>query len=488
MTLVSTEGRLLKVNRVLCAMLGFSETELLRTDFRSITHPDDLEADLALARQVLAGVIPTYQIEKRYLHRDGSLVFALLSVSLVRDRNNEPLYFVSQIENITHRREMDRMKREFISTVSHELRTPLTSIRGSLGLVDAGVLGKLPERAEPMVRIALQNSERLVRIINDILDIEKIESGKLELHIGSVALAPFLKQSLAANQAYGEKYHVQFVLENAPHDVQVRADPDRLMQVMSNLLSNAAKFSPPQAQVHVRASVQGARVRFEVEDHGTGIPEEFRGRIFEKFAQADASASRRFEGTGLGLSITRQLLVAMGGTIGFQTSTGHGTTFHFELPRVPTQLAELLSADPTQAAGHRLLSFENAVAPSGVRKGVPRILHVEDDPDLSHVIDAALNGRAEVITAQTLQAAEEWLRKEAFSLLVLDLSLPDGNGLVLLDRLKEVAVRPVPVLILSVTEVAREVQQRVAAALVKSRLSEGDIVQTILSLVQPSAA
>src|SRR5262249_28699619 len=150
---------------------------LLSTDFQSVTHPEDLEADLALVRKVLSGEINSYQMEKRYLHRNGSVVYASLSVSLVRDRDGAPLYFVSQIENIAHRREMDRLKREFISTVSHELRTPLTSIRGSLGLVDAGVLGALPEKAQAMVKIAHQNAERLVRIINDILDVEKIESG-----------------------------------------------------------------------------------------------------------------------------------------------------------------------------------------------------------------------------------------------------------------------------------------------------------------------
>src|SRR5262249_48115313 len=156
-------------------------------------------------------------------------------------------------ENIAHRREMDRLKREFISTVSHELRTPLTSIRGSLGLVDAGALGSLPEKARAMVRIAHQNSERLVRIINDILDVAKIESGKLELHFQQIPVGAFLRQALEENAAYGEKFRVTFVLESAPEQAQVHADPDRLMQVMTNLLSNAAKFSPAGAQVQVRA-------------------------------------------------------------------------------------------------------------------------------------------------------------------------------------------------------------------------------------------
>src|SRR5581483_11097970 len=184
-----------------------------------------------------------------------------------------------EAEVIAHRGEMDRLKREFISTVSHELRTPLTSIRGSLGLVDAGVLGALPEKARAMVKIAHHNSERLVRLINDILDVEKIESGKLEVQMADVAVAALLREALEHNAPYGEKYQVRFVLESAPEDAQVRADGDRLIQVLANLLSNAAKFSPPGATVRVRASHSGAMIRVEVQDSGMGIPEAFRGRI-----------------------------------------------------------------------------------------------------------------------------------------------------------------------------------------------------------------
>jgi len=473
MCLVSPEGRLLKVNRVVCAMLGYSESELLRRDFQSITHPDDLQQDLALLRKVVDGEIPSYQVEKRYLHRNGSPVYANLSVSLVRDRDNAPLYFVSQIENITHRREMDRLKREFISTVSHELRTPLTSIRGSLGLVDAGVLGTLPEKARAMVKIAHQNCERLVRIINDILDVEKIESGKLALQIGALPIAPLLREALEFNAPYGEKYQVRFILESAPESAQVRADPDRLMQVLANLLSNAAKFSSPGSTVRVRAHQSNGRVRVEVQDSGTGIPEEFRGRVFEKFAQADSSTARRFDGTGLGLSITRRLLEAMGGTIDFTTETGHGTTFYFDLP------SEAHAPAPSTSETTRLRVRIREPIPV-VR---PRILHVEDDRDLSQVIGAALADRADVVTASTLQGAEERLRTEEFSLIVLDVGLPDGSGLLLLDRLDRLSPRPIPVVILSVSEVPLSIQQRVAAALVKSRLSEAEVVHTILSLV-----
>jgi PAS domain S-box-containing protein len=488
MALVSPAGRWLKVNRALSEMLGYTEAALLATDFQSLTHPEDLKMDLNLVGQVLAGETPSYQIEKRYFHRDGTVVFAMLSVSLARDHAGAPLYFISQLENITQRRQMEQMKREFISTVSHELRTPLTSIRGSLGLIEGGVLGKLPDKAYAMVKIAHKNSERLVRIINDILDVEKIESGKLDLHIQPVALPQLLQQALEVNQGYAERHKVHFVLEDAPLGEVVLADPDRLMQVMANLLSNAAKFSQPGADVTVRARVQGAVVRVEVEDRGAGIPEEFRSRIFEKFAQADASTSRRFEGTGLGLSITRQMLQAMHGTIGFTSVVGQGTTFHFELPRADSGAQRAAVPAVSDTSRCRVLIYEDQSTRSAQSVKIPRILHVEDDIDLSQVIEAALAGRAEVVTAPSLQAAEQLLAESAFSLVVLDLMLPDGNGLHLLEKLPTVAGKSIPVVILSVTEVSRDVQRRVAAALVKSRVSEAHIVQTILSLVPAAAA
>jgi len=379
-----------------------------------------------------------------------------------------------------------QLRDEFISIVSHELRTPLTSIRGGLGLIEAGVLGELPEKAETMVKIALQNSERLVRIINDILDVEKIKSGGLEMQIKSLPVQALLQQAIVVNQAYGAKYQVRFELEKIPANIEVAADSDRLMQVMANLLSNAAKFSPEGSAVQVRARDHGTHVRIEVEDHGIGIPETFRQRVFEKFAQADSSSSRRFEGTGLGLSITRQLLEAMGGTIGFTTNTGQGTIFHFELPHAgqTMQLARVTADSDTQRC--RVLIFGDNCEESRKRIGTPRVLHVEDDVDLSHVLEAALTGNADMVLARTLEEAEAQLRATVFSLLLLDMGLPDGNGLSLLERLPSITTHPMPVVILSVSEVPREVLQRVAAALVKSRVSEAHIVETILSLVQRS--
>jgi signal transduction histidine kinase len=381
-----------------------------------------------------------------------------------------------QVETDEVRKLQMQLKNEFISMVSHELRTPLTSIRGALGLINAGALGTLPDRAKAMVKIAHQNSERLVRIINDILDMEKINSGGVEMRIEALDVTEFLKQALAVNQVYGVKYQVRFVLESTVN-AQMAADPDRLMQVMANLLSNAAKFSQPRSLVRVRASERDTLVRIEVEDHGVGIPEGFRARVFEKFAQADCSTSRRFEGTGLGLSITRRLLEAMEGTVGFTTISGQGTTFFFELPRTVPGLPDSARRRSSVAQAHADAQAYGAAA----RSGLPRILHVEDDGDLSQVIAAALAGNALLVPARTLQEAETLLRDGSFSLLLLDLSLSDGSGLSLLERLPVLSSHPLPVVILCASDVPHEVQQKVAATLVKSRVSEAHIVKTILS-------
>jgi PAS domain S-box-containing protein len=417
------------------------------------------------------------EAEWTFIRRDGSRFRGSLVVTALTGPDGAVLGYLGILADVTERKKMELLKDEFISTVSHELRTPLTSIRGSLGLLAGGVLGPLSDKAAGMVQIAHQNSERLVRIINDILDIEKIEAGKLELHREPLPLHALLEQAVQVNQAYADKYQVRLALQPVADWDRVMADSDRLMQVMANLLSNAAKFSPPGSTVNIRAARQGARMRIEVEDHGTGIPEEFRSRIFEKFAQADASSSRRFEGTGLGLSITRQLVEAMGGIISFRSTTGKGTTFEIELPCAPDEACYDLPRPPSDTARLRVLFCEEGAR---MVPDKPRVLHVEDDLDLWRVLQTALEDKADIVTAATLEEAYARLRDEDFSLVLLDLKLPDGDGLSLLERLPH--AKP-PVVILSATEVPQDVQRRVSAALVKSRVSEAHIVQTILSLV-----
>ncbi len=236
------------------------------------------------------------------------------------------------LRDITERKNAERLKTEFLSVVSHELRTPLTSISGSLALMAAGATGVLPAQADAMIGIAHRNSERLVRLINDLLDLQKIESGTMPLKLEPVEVLPLVEQVMEANYAYGSRYGVTFELDEDVPDLWVHADADRLMQVLTNLLSNAAKFSPAESTVAITVERHGASVRVSVVDSGPGIPEEYQDLIFQKFAQVDASSSRQKEGTGLGLSISKAIVEMHGGAIAFDTVPGQGTTFYFDLP------------------------------------------------------------------------------------------------------------------------------------------------------------
>jgi signal transduction histidine kinase len=234
----------------------------------------------------------------------------------------------------------DRVKSEFISTVSHELRTPLTSIRGSLGLLNGGAAGPIPPKPAELIGIAYRNTDRLQRLINDILDVEKLDSGKLSLELAPHSLPGLIKQAVEANAGYAQGCDVQLAVQLAVQqplpDATVSVDPHRLLQVLANLLSNAAKFSPAGAAVEVSLHVCETTARVEVKDRGPGIPAEFQGRIFQRFAQADGSDSRRRGGTGLGLAISKALIERMGGVIDYVTAPGRGTSFFFDLPLTGT--------------------------------------------------------------------------------------------------------------------------------------------------------
>jgi len=244
--------------------------------------------------------------------------------------------FTGIVRDITERKKVDRMKNEFISTVSHELRTPLTSIMGSLGLIRGGAAGDIPGEVSSLLDIAHNNADRLIMLINDILDIEKIEYGEMDFNIAPVKVATAVRGAIESNLSYAEQYHVRLVSEDAidtqAWETEMAADPDRLAQVFANLISNAAKFSPKGGEVILSAVSTDDGVRISVSDSGPGIPEEFKQRMFQKFAQADGSDTRAKGGTGLGLSICKAILDRLDGTIGFKTKEGKGTTFYFELP------------------------------------------------------------------------------------------------------------------------------------------------------------
>lgn len=250
--------------------------------------------------------------------------------SLVIDDKNVNLLV---IRDITERKKVDKMKNEFVSTVSHELRTPLTSLKGALGLIQGGRMGEVSEKVKGLIDIANNNCSRLINIINDILDIEKIEAGKMDFDMNTIELMSIINQAIQLNFQYSQKFNVKMKLEETLNDAFVQADINRLTQVLTNLLSNAIKFSKPHSSVSISIVRIDGKIRVSVTNYGIEISDEFKKRIFQKFAQADSSDARQKGGTGLGLSISKAIIEKMNGDIGF-ISKNQKTIFYFDLPEV----------------------------------------------------------------------------------------------------------------------------------------------------------
>lgn len=250
--------------------------------------------------------------------------------------NGKVVELIGAYQDITELKQLEKLKNEFVSTVSHELRTPLTSIYGSLSLLLSGKVIKIENKTEKnMLEIAERNCERLLLLINDLLDMDKIESGKMDYNIEKQELMPLLEQSIKENHSYGQKYNVQYNLQSESQGVKINVDKERLLQVMSNLLSNAAKFTSPKTNIDVFASEdEKGFVQVFVRDYGQGIPEEFKDRLFDKFSQADSSDTRKQGGTGLGLSICKSIIEQMGGELSYDSIVGEGSTFYFTFPVV----------------------------------------------------------------------------------------------------------------------------------------------------------
>ncbi len=360
-------------------------------------------------------------------------------------------------EDIEKLKELERLKADFVSTVSHELRTPLTSMRGALGLLLSGAGGDLSPKGRDLLRIALTNTDRLIRLINDILDIEKIDAGHVEIRRDRIRLRAVLDSTIAGLEGLSREADVRLELVHVD-DVEVIGDADRLTQVFTNLISNAVKFSPKGSSVDISIVSEGNAVRVGVRDHGPGIPAEFASRIFGRFQQAQAAESRRPGGTGLGLSIAKSITELHAGRIGFRSPEGGGTEFYVDLAVAPR---------PTSEVDQR-----------------PRVLIVEDDESMRDVLCALMEPFCQPVPATDAESAWRILEQVKIRIAVLDTGLPGMDGLAFARRLrKDERFRTLSVLVYSASDFTpqdlKDSGVRISDAFVKTRDPESALVARV---------
>jgi PAS domain S-box-containing protein len=429
MVMADSVGRIALVNGEIERMFGYQRGELIGQSVDMIV-PGHLYAehiqhrDTLIAKPEIRHLAGRTPVGRR---KDGSEFPVEIGLNPIH--TGDDLLVLSVIVDTSERKRIDRLKDEFVSTVSHELRTPLTSISGSLGLLVGQCSGQLPRMAERLLTIAHTNSQRLVRLINDILDIEKLESGHVVFNLSQIDVRLLVEQAIEDNRGFAEGYGVHIRFDTASVDCEVNADPDRLVQVITNLLSNAVKFSPADGEVLVAVEKTGSVIRISVRDHGSGVPADFKDHIFTKFAQADGTSSRQKGGTGLGLSIVKQIVERLGGEVGFNDVAGGGTVFYVELPAC-------------DGAAGREIDHE-------AKANAPRVLLCEDDRDTATAVREGLRHAGFAVDfAYTMTVAIQRAAATSYAAILVDLQLPDGDGVGLIVRLRAQAeYRNAPIIV-----------------------------------------
>ena len=324
------QGKILSYNHASETIFGYSSEYILSKSINMLlADTNNLEIRKAIANHSENNSF-FEKYHKILCTRQNGQTFPA-EVSLSRMKSKENTLFIWILRDITERERLNKMKTEFVSTVSHELRTPLTSIKGAISLILIGKGDQISEEMQNLLEMANRNADRLTLLINDILDLEKIEGDKMVFKMETIDLVQFIPLIVQSDLVYAQQFHVTLECDIPFDKLFIVSDKQRLMQVLTNLLSNAVKFSYPQGVVTVKVERINDKIRISVVDHGCGIPATFQTKLFEKFVQVDSSNTRKKGGTGLGLSIAKMITQKLGGTIGFTSKEGKGSTFYIEL-------------------------------------------------------------------------------------------------------------------------------------------------------------
>jgi signal transduction histidine kinase len=407
-------GRFIFANQLFDDLVGVEGGLLARGLLRVLAREDHeaVKSTFALVRRTHSTAV----VDARLLCLGQARWFCW---TMSRPADSEVVYLSGS--DVNERLEHGRLKDEFVSIVSHELRTPMTSVSGSIALLLNGVAGPMSETGQKLLGLADQNCRRLIRLINDILDISKIESGMLEFRFESFGLPGLVERVVDENATYAESAGVAVQWSCHPFAHTAYGDDDRITQVLTNLLSNAIKFSPEGGVVEVEAGLCDGGIRLSVHDRGPGIPEEMAERVFDRFQQVDGSDVRAKGGTGLGLHIVREIVHHHDGRVGFVPRDGGGTSFFVDLPLPTSDMSALISL-PLSSLGEQ--SARSAL--SG------RILHIESDADIATLVQAGLAPEFDVVLASSLDAAEQQLAAGIFDAVLLepDVDIGDVRGVV----------------------------------------------------------
>ncbi len=473
---VDPSGAITMANPAAARMLGWEATELVGRPAHATMHHATLrgpypESDCPILSTLADGAVRQVSHEV-FWRKDGTSFPVDYLAAPILDSRERVTGVAVTFRDVTEQKAIERIKGEFVSTVSHELRTPLTSIRGALGLLSSGMLGPVADKGQRMLQIALSNTDRLVRLINDILDLERIESGRVELTLAPVDAGAVMVQAIEGVQSMADEAGVSLVMTTSTETI--RGDSDRIIQTLTNLLGNAIKFSPRNTTVTLSGTAGEADFAFCVADQGRGVPDQKLATIFDRFSQVDASDSRDKGGSGLGLAICQSIVNAHGGRIWAEKNEPAGSRFEFTIPLANSPIV----AQPATANQDQDHS------------SAPPILVVEDDLDLAGVMATALQSRGfRTLHAGTGGEAIRVCRQHQPSLIVLDLTLPDMDGFAVVNDLRESAsLGRVPLLVYSAIDVGHADQARLQLGptefLTKSRGSLAEFESHVVRLLE----